>query len=317
MTIETGGTAQKAVMPPLTFRRGIAVWDWPTIGLFTVCVGLWGLALMSAAAWPVTAFVVLVLTLVLHSSLAHEILHGHPFGSQRAGTLLGIVQLGLAIPFLRFKRLHLAHHVDARLTDPYDDPETNYQDPEIWAGLARWQRAVLLFNNTLAGRMLVGPVVSQWSFMRSDARLIRGGDRQVLNDWLLHLPGVALVLWLVAVSPMDVPTYLLACYAATSILKIRTFLEHRAHDHSSARTVVVEDRGPLAFLFLNNNYHIVHHMHPAVPWYRLPSLYAAHKERYLTRNQGYVYRSYRQVFAQYFWRSKDTVPHPLWQGRGE
>ena len=29
---------------------------------------------------------------------------------------------------------HLAHHRDAMLTDPYDDPESNYLDPAVWAG---------------------------------------------------------------------------------------------------------------------------------------------------------------------------------------
>ena len=287
--------------------------DWLTFALFGVCICLWGLALISAAVWPFPAFVLLVLSLVLHSSLAHEFLHGSPFTSQRAGTCLAVVQLGVAIPYLRFKRLHLAHHMDARLTDPYDDPETNYLDPEVWQRLAPWQRKMLRFNNTLAGRMLIGPLVSQWSFMASDGRAILRGELQVLGDWLVHLPGVVLVLGLVNASPMSVWSYLLACYCALSILKIRTFLEHRAHDHSSARSVVVEDRGPLAFLFLNNNYHSVHHMHPTVAWYRLPALYRAHKARYLTRNQDYVFRSYSEVFMQYFWRSKDPVPHPLWQ----
>ncbi|MEM9126831.1 MAG: fatty acid desaturase, partial [Pseudomonadota bacterium] len=79
-----------------------------------------------------------------------------------------------------------------------------------------------------------------------------------------------------------------------------------------ARTVIVEDRGPLAFLFLNNNLHVVHHMNPKAPWYRLPGLYRTGRERYLTSNEAYVYKSYTEVFRQYFWRSKDPVVHPLW-----
>jgi fatty acid desaturase len=111
--------------------------------------------------------------------------------------------------------------------------------------------------------------------------------------------------------------YLVACYVALSILKIRTFLEHRAHDRASGRTVVVEDRGVLALLFLNNNYHVVHHTHPSVSWYHLPALYSAHKARYLRRNHGYVYRSYGQVFRQFLFRRKDPVAHPLWKPRAD
>ena len=36
------------------------------------------------------------------------------------------------------------------------------------------------------------------------------------------------------------------------------------------------------------------------------------RERYLAVNDGYVYRSYGEVFRRYFWRAKDPVPHPLW-----
>lgn len=311
MTAEVDPIAPLGAGP--SFKARLRSWDWPTIWLFAGCLSVWGGALTLPDSWALVRFVGVALALVLHASLAHEIIHGHPFRSARAGDALGMVQLGLAIPYLRFKRTHLAHHMDANLTDPYDDPETNFMDPAIWSRLTGWQRAVLRFNNTLLGRMLVGPVVSQWFFMCGDWQAVRAGDRVVLRDWLWHIPGVVLTLWLVSLSSMSILAYLGACYAALSILKIRTFLEHRAHERASARTVVIEGQCPLSFLFLNNSLHVVHHMHPDVSWYRLPALYRAHKERYLTRNQGYAYRSYAQIIGQYFWRAKDPVPHPLWQ----
>ena len=76
--------------------------------------------------------------------------------------------------------------------------------------------------------------------------------------------------------------------------------------------MIVEDRGPLALLFLNNNLHVVHHMHPAVPWYELPALYAARRAHYLRRNDHYVYRSYAEVFRRYLFRAKDPIAHPNW-----
>jgi len=119
------------------------------------------------------------------------------------------------------------------------------------------------------------------------------------------------VLALVAASPMPVWAYLLAAYLGLSLLKLRTFLEHQAHARASGRSVIIEDRGPLAFLFLNNNLHVVHHMHPTVPWYALPAVYRARKDHYLRRNGGYLFRSYGQIFRLYLWRAKDPVPHPL------
>jgi fatty acid desaturase len=216
------------------------------------------------------------------------------------------------VPYLRFRDTHLAHHRDALLTDPYDDPESNYLDPVVWARLPRAIRGALRFNNTLLGRIVIGPVVGMTVFLRADWRAIRAGDAAIRRAWLLHGAATLPVLIWVIAAPMPIWAYLVAAYCAMSLLKIRTFLEHRAHERASGRTVVVEDRGPLALLFLNNNYHVVHHMHPQVPWYRLPHLYAQNRAHYLARNDGYVYRSYGQIFCEYFLRAKDSVVHPLW-----
>ena len=121
---------------------------------------------------------------------------------------------------------------------------------------------------------------------------------------------IPVILWLSAAA-MPWWAYLLAAWIGHALLKIRTFLEHRAHEAARARTVVIEDRGPLALLFLNNNLHVVHHMHPAVPWYRLPALYAANRDHYIRRNDGYIYRNYLEIFRAHLFRAKDPVPHPL------
>ena len=287
--------------------------EWPTLALVAVCLFGWAVAvfwLPQISVWLAAA--ALVPALVLHGSLTHEVTHGHPLPSRRASEALVFVNPGLAVPYIRFRDTHLAHHQDAILTDPYHDPESNYLDPAWWAQLPQWVRYLRRINNTLAGRMLIGPAVGQISFMAGDWAAIRAGDGQVLRGWLWHLPGVALVIWLVWLSPLPIWLYLLCCYVALSVLRIRTFLEHQAHEKARGRTVIIEDRGPLAFLFLNNNLHVVHHMHPKVPWYRLPGLYRANKARYLAQNDGYRFRSYGQIFRRYFLKAKDPVPHPLW-----
>ncbi|MFD0908857.1 fatty acid desaturase [Ruegeria arenilitoris] len=287
--------------------------EWPTFALIFACYALWLIAIFGVAAWSLWLAVSMMgVVAALHSSLTHEALHGHPFRAKWLNEALMALPLTLFIPYNRFRDLHLAHHQDANLTDPYDDPESNYLDPAIWVRLPRWQRWVYQANNTLLGRMLLGPIIGQLAFLRDDWRGAVRGDRDIWLAWALHLPGVAVVLWIVAQSAMPVWAYVLAAYLGLALVKIRTFLEHRAHENSRARTVIVEDRGPLAFLFLNNNLHVVHHMNPAAPWYRLPALYRRGRERYLACNEAYVYRSYGQVFRQYFWRAKDPVAHPLW-----
>lgn len=286
--------------------------EWPTMGLIVLCYAVWAGATAFAGTLGMwIAVPLLTLAIALHSSLQHEVLHGHPTPSQWLNEAFVFPAIGLAIPYGRFKDTHLAHHCNEILTDPYDDPESNYLDPKVWGGLPGWQRALLRFNNTLAGRMVIGPAIGMAVFWRSEAAALGQGEPGIARAWALHALGVVLVAtWVIAVG-MPVWAYLLACYGALSILKIRTFLEHRADRDPAGRSVIIEDRGPLALLFLNNNFHAVHHSHPSVAWYRLPALYRTRREAFLRRNGGYRYDSYAAIFRRHMLRGKDPVAHPL------
>ncbi|MBR9765666.1 MAG: fatty acid desaturase [Rhodobacteraceae bacterium] len=299
-------------------ERGARPVEWPTLGLLVLCYSGWILAttwLAEVALAP--AIALLAVTAGLHASLSHEVIHGHPFRNRLLNAALVFPALSITVPYLRFAATHLAHHHDEILTDPYDDPETNFLDPAVWERLPSWRKVLLRLNNTLLGRILLGPLIGNAGFIALEAQLALR-DPAVLRGWLWHVPALALVIWwLSAVATMPLWAFVLGTYLSHSLLKIRTFLEHQAHEKARARTVIIEDRGPLALLFLNNNFHVVHHMHPNRPWYDLPALYAKRKEHYLRRNEGYRYASYGEVFRRYLGRAKDPVPHPLWQPPGE
>jgi fatty acid desaturase len=281
--------------------------EWPTFLLILGCYAVWIIALWLL---PLPAGIIVAgIAIALHSSLQHEAIHGHPFQRQWMNDLVVWPPLTLVIPYSRFAAMHRAHHHDEVITDPYDDPESNYLDPAVWDRLPSVVRGVLRLNNTLAGRLLLGPLVGTVSFAVCEWQ---HGTAEIRRAWALHLPVTVAVLALVAASPMPVWAYLIAAYLGLSLLKLRTFLEHQAHVRASGRSVIIEDRGPLAFLFLNNNLHVVHHMHPNVPWYALPGVYRARKDHYLRRNGGYLFHSYWQIIRHYLWRAKDPVPHPLW-----
>lgn len=294
--------------------------EWGTLLLIFACYGIWlaVLFLLPEVSLAVTVGCLGVLG-ALHSSLTHEALHGHPFRNRGLNEALMFLPLTLFIPYGRFRDTHLAHHKDEQLTDPYDDPESNFQDPKIWAGMTKGRRVVLRLNNTLLGRVTLGPLLGQISFMAGDWQLWRDSDRAIsraiLRDWILHLIGVALVIWITLQTLVPLWALCLGAYLGLGLIKIRTFLEHQAHADCDGRTVVIEDRGPLAWLFLHNNLHIVHHLHPGVPWHALPGLYRQNRQSFLEVNRGYYYRNYGQVIWRYLLRSKDPVPHPLWPSR--
>ena len=283
--------------------------EWPTLAALLGCYGAW-MALLFLPLW--IAVPGLALAIALQSSLQHEVIHGHPTKWPWVNAALVLASLNLLIPFGRFRDMHLAHHQDACLTDPYDDPETNYLDPARWKKMPRLGRWIFLANGTLAGRLLLGALISQVYFMLGDWHEARAGDRRVLWAWVIHVPACALVVVVLIQAEFPIWAYLIAAYGGLSLLKIRTYAEHRAHEDVGARTAVVEDRGLLAFLFLNNNFHAVHHLNPQIAWYALPAFYRAQKDKFLQLNHGYIYQNYGQLFRHYLFRRKDPVPHPLW-----
>lgn len=287
--------------------------EWITLGLLIATYAVWGLGTTLASALsPLLGIGLTGLAIAQFSSLQHEALHGHPFRRRWLNEAAVFPALVLTVPYGRFRDTHLAHHYDPILTDPYDDPESAYLDPAVWMRLPRPLQRLLIWNNTLLGRVLLGPLIGNAFWLRAELRVLRSGDRAARRDWGLNLLGLVPVVCWIWAAPMTGWAYLAAAYLGHAILKIRTFLEHRAHDLPRARSAIVEDRGPLALLFLNNNLHAVHHAHPQVPWYALPALYRAQRGDWQRRNAGYVYRSYGDVAARHLIRPKEPVAHPKW-----
>ena len=286
--------------------------EWPTLGLIILCYGLWAVA--GFALYPVVPVLALALMAVmaaLHSSLVHECLHGHPTRRRLINEALVTLSLSLAYPYRRYKATHLAHHHDERLTDPFDDPESYYR--------ARWQydrlpgllKRLLAVNNTLLGRMVLGPWLVAGAFLLDEARLLRSDAPGVRRAWAIHLPAMALVLALVWAMGIPLWLYVLAvCWPGLALIAIRTFAEHQWHETPEGRTIIVE-RSPLAWLFLNNNLHIVHHKTPSAPWYALPRLYRERREEWQAMNGGYVFPNYLALWRRWGLWAKEPVVHPV------
>lgn len=285
--------------------------EWPSVGLIVLAYGGWAVA--GFWLWPLVpwlALALMVLAAALHSSLTHECLHGHPTRNRLLNEALVTLPLTLIYPYRRYKALHLAHHHDERLTDPFDDPESYYRARWQWARMPGWLKGLLWVNNTMAGRVVLGPVLGAAGFVAAEARLLMKGARGVRLAWALHAASMVPLLALLWTMGIPLWLYLLAVvWPALSLIAIRTYAEHRWHATPEGRTVIVE-RSPLSWLFLHNNLHIVHHRHPTAPWYDLPRLYAERREYWQALNGGYVWRNYWQLFRAHALRPKEPVAHP-------
>lgn len=287
--------------------------EWPTLLLAAAIYGGFGLVTWYHAVLPWWILLPAGAYLVAwHGSLQHEVTHGHPTPSALANELLVLPSLWLWLPFRHYRDVHLAHHNDAQLTDPLADPESYYVDAAAWAAAGPLTRAFLRAHNTLAGRLLLGPLRCLYGFWRGEIARTLKGDRSHLKSWAIHAAGVALVLgWVIGVCGLPLWQYLLFfVYGGTSLTLLRSFLEHQARPEVSERSVIVEAGPLMALLFLNNNLHLVHHDKPGLPWYRIPAFYRQRRALFLASNGGYYFKGYREVFRKYLFRAKEQPLHP-------
>ena len=302
-TAPAGGSTARAQ------RRALEV---PTLALLALVYGSWIVLTLAYGHWPlyVLAPAVAVL-LTLHSSLQHEIVHGHPTRWSALNRLLGVVPLSLWLPFERYRFLHRVHHIDARLTDPLDDPESFYLTRAQWQRRTPLTRLILRMQQTLAGRVLIGSWWRMGMFWRAEWPLVRthGAVRTV---WLEHLLWcVPVVLWLKLACGMPLWLYALTMVVpANGLLLIRSFAEHRAVPQVPERIALVEQSWLLGPLYLFNNLHALHHENPSIPWYEYPARYRLNRQRLIAANGGLVYSTYFAVARLYLFRAHDATVHP-------
>jgi fatty acid desaturase len=293
-------------------KRSISI-EWPTVALAAVIYGGWLALVYWHSALPLVILVPVGAWLICwHSSLQHEVLHGHPTRSRTINRAIGFPPLALWLPYERYRQTHLTHHNDERLTDPFDDPESRYVTAEDWERLGAAGRWLVRAQSTLAGRLVLGPFWVIGTFLIVEARAVWSGDRALLRIWLAHLCGVAAVVAWIAVSGMSLWLYVLGLVIpGTSLMLVRSFAEHKAEAEVSWRTAIVESSGPLALLYLFNNFHALHHEKPWVAWYELPPLFRNSRARLLAANGGLLYRGYGDVFRRFLWRHYQPPVHPL------
>ena len=288
--------------------------EWPTIGLGALIYSGFGLITWHyhALPWWLAAGIGVYL-IAWHGSLQHEATHGHPTVWRSVNEAFVFPSLWLWIPYGLYRSAHLKHHCDARLTDPLEDPESYYLTPQQWAQTGRAMRILYLVNNSFLGRLLLGPAFCIWRLYKDEVLRLCRGDGRNLAAWGLHLLACTLVLyWVVGVCQIPLTSYLaLFVYPAISLSLVRSFAEHRAHPDAAHRSVIVESRGPMALLFLNNNLHALHHAEPALPWYRLPARFKRRRGALLSANGGYRFSGYGEIMLRYFLWPKEHARHPL------
>ena len=288
--------------------------EWRTWLLVPAVYAAWLLAAVACRTLgPACGTLLLILATCWFTSLQHELIHGRPSRSRQVNRLMGLAPLAVWYPYELYLRSHLAHHRDELLTEPGIDPESNYIDEAAWRQLHRFVRPMWVAQRTVLGRFMLGPamvIVPTWlDIVRRPLR----GDFSQSRSWTLHLAltGAMLVVLdrCAGIGPLR---YLLTiCYPALGLAMLRSFYEHRPAQDAAHRVVINEAGLFWRILYLNNNYHAVHHERPDLPWHLLRRFYLEHRAEVLGRNGGFMIPGYLCLVRRFAMTPVDSPIHPL------
>ncbi|MGH6932611.1 MAG: fatty acid desaturase [Dongiaceae bacterium] len=298
---------------PERARRRPAI-DWPT---FIVGTNVYAAFLIvtwnfHALPWwlvmPLGGFIV-----CLHGSLQHEAVHGQPFRRRILNSAFVFPSLWLWLPYTQYRRTHLIHHRNERLTSPVDDPESNYVTAEQWTRMGAAHRLLRRAMTTSAGRLLLTPPYVAATVWFELFRKIRRRDLDYLRHWLIQIPAAGLVLaWVMGVCGIPFWQYLLLfAYPGVSLTVLRSYLEHQARVPVDERTAIVEAGPVMSLLYLNNNLHALHHLEPATPWHQRRRRFNQRRDEIYAGNGHYSFSGYGEIVWRYLFRPKEPVVHPI------
>jgi fatty acid desaturase len=288
--------------------------DGPTWLVAIVLYGAWILLVWYHAVLPWYVIMPVGAYLVAwHFSLQHEAIHSFRGVPRWLKFAVVFPPLGLWFPFPLYRKSHRIHHRDEDLAIPGVDTESYYVRREDWDRMGLIWRGLLVFNQTLLGRLTIGPLLRLRILVVREIQRVRRGDRSHLPHWAIHAVAVGLLFWFIS-GVCGFPWWqyvLLVAYPGMSLGLLRAFYEHRAAVASGERTASVESNFVFGMLFLYNNLHVVHHRNPALPWYDIPRYYRENRDELLKGNGQFVFRGYGVLARKYlFWPVfKPIHPH--------
>jgi beta-carotene hydroxylase len=247
-------TMRKTVPPELLKTEGGLS---PNALMFGVSLGLITLSTVGYFVWHWagwSVFLMNVLSLHLSGTVIHDASHNSAHRNRLVNAILGhgsALILGFSFPV--FTRVHLQHH--AHVNDPENDPDhfVSTGGP-LWLIAARFfYHEIYFFRRQLwrdwellewfLGRFAVGLLVFMaWEF---------GFLSYILNYWFSPalVVGIALGLFF-------------------------DYLPHRPfQERDRWKNARVYPSALLNILIMGQNYHLVHHLWPSVPWYKYKPTY--------------------------------------------
>lgn len=253
---------------------------WPTAALFVgtlvlFAVEVYGFLVADWSRWvtvPMGAAATFLMFSVLHEATHHAI-----STNTRLNDLFGYLSSPLVAPhatYPLFRFIHIEHHRNTN--EPQNiDPDMWTEGGPKWALPLRWA-SIDLYYVVFYVRRIADRPRAEVAAAVTWAALVVGGLATLAATGFGYE-----VVWLVLV-PQRLGAVVLAWWF--------DYLPHHGlevtqrENKYQATRVRVGGEGWLTPLFVYQNYHLVHHLHPSVPFYRYIRAWRRNEQAYLDRN---------------------------------
>tara|TARA_B110000967_G_scaffold89710_1_gene92296 strand:- start:210 stop:1151 length:942 start_codon:yes stop_codon:yes gene_type:complete len=252
--------------------------SWPAVCLFLIGLSLVGVASGLALTAAVPLWVAMLTNgvgLYLLFSIMHESLHRNVSTNLRINEIFGRISLALLIPAAPIEIARWAHFQHHRFTSSEKDPDNFIHDAPLWQIPLRWTNfdlyylySFLRFGGDKRKTHARALILSAGMFVGLVTALTYlGHGMEVLFLWILpSRVGLALVA-LVFVFLPHYPSHITAQeneYQATTIRQGFEWL--------------------LTPLFVYQNYHLIHHLYPTVPFYNYINVWHLRYDELIAEN---------------------------------
>ena len=213
------------------------------------------------------------------SLFTHEGVHGTLSSRLWWNRALSIV---CAQPVLQnysaYKVLHLKHH---HHLGQEGDPD-HYANYTNWSWLEfamHWGRLIIGYPVYIVAIPILG-------FRQGTASARRWIVFEVCLLGFLIGGVIWLVPWLWLLHGWLIPMLIINTLVNIRGMSQHTFLEHQSDLVLGTRSILTNP--VTAFFMCNENYHLEHHLYPAIPWYQLPQLHRALRKELVARGAPYI-----------------------------
>ncbi len=210
-----------------------------------------------------TTFCINTLCIYLSFTVLHEASHGNIRGKgkawRKAETLMGWISgFLLTVPFSVFRQLHLTHHAHT------NHPE---KDPDYWVASGRWWLVGLKSMSIIVGYY--------WHFIHFFPRDPNAREKKYVAQSLAGFGAVYAITFLSLFYGRGLDILLLwwgPALTASGFLALGfNWLPHHPHEHQGRYQHTRILTWPvLTPVLLAQNYHLIHHLHPGLPFYLYP-----------------------------------------------